>query len=80
MGLDEAVNIPLYTLKDGQLYIHSLGTFAPLTVGNAQKRLDQHLFDANFYAKADPERSFSEQSLADLLIELLDTLSHEKSA
>lgn len=72
MGLDDVVAVPVYSLKDGQIYYHSMGDLVPLTVGNAGKRLEQHRVDANFYARADPVRADREFSLADMLSELIE--------
>lgn len=81
MGLDDEVKVPLYQLKDGQLYLHRLGTLEPLTPGNAGKRIEQHRADAAFYARADPDRSKAELRLADELSDLMmQQAQGEKSA
>lgn len=71
MGLDEVISVPPYTLKDGQLYVHSLGTLEPLTVGRAGKRLEQHRVDGGSYARVDPVRASRELALADTLSALM---------
>ena len=71
MGLDDEVKVPRYTLKDGQLYVHELGSLRPLTVGAAGHLIEHHRVEANYYSRADPARAEEERALADDLSTLV---------
>lgn len=80
MGLDDQVAVPLYALKDGLIYVHRLGTLEPLTIGAAERLRDGHRNNADFYARADPDRAKDEAAKADLMDDLLRLRAEETEA